>query len=162
MDKVLIAIATYLGIGKIRKASGTWATLAALPICYVLLKLGPLIYMGTTLVLIIIGIIAADFYEKKMNSHDSSEIVIDEVVGILITMTWLPITWQSFLYSFILFRVLDILKPFPIGLLDRRVQGGLGVMIDDIAAGIIANLALQLVYNQTGWLGSQIVQTSGV
>ena len=77
-------------------------------------------------------------------------------MGFLITMTWLPITWQSLVLGFIIFRFLDIVKPPPIGLLDRRVKGGLGVMIDDIAAGIIGSLILQMVYTQTSWLGVQI------
>jgi phosphatidylglycerophosphatase A len=98
-----------------------------------------------------------DCAEKSRNTHDDGDLVIDEVVGLLITMTWLPITWQSFVFSFILFRILDIGKPFPINLLDKRIKGGLGVMLDDVAAGMIANVLLQLVYSKTNWLGSQVV-----
>jgi phosphatidylglycerophosphatase A len=83
--------------------------------------------------------------------------VIDEVIGFLITMTWLPMTWQAYLAGFLLFRVLDIFKPFPIGYLDEKVPGGLGVVADDVAAGMIANIILQVVLVKTAWLGMQIL-----
>ncbi len=66
-------------------------------------------------------------------------------------------TWQAYVAGFCLFRVLDIFKPFPIGYLDRKISGGMGVMADDIAAGVIANLILQIVYTKTLWLGVQIL-----
>ena len=155
--QIAFRIATFFGIGRLPKAPGTWATLAALPLAYFFLKLGPVPYMVLTFLILIDGIIACDIVEKSRNSHDGGDLVIDEVVGLLITMTWLPITWQSFIFSFILFRVLDITKPFPINLIDKRIKGGLGVMLDDVAAGIIANVILQIIYSKTGWLGSQVV-----
>jgi phosphatidylglycerophosphatase A len=91
-----------------------------------------------------------------VHTHDSKEIVIDEVVGFLITMTWLPLTWQSLVAGFVVFRFLDIVKPPPIRQLDRKVPGGFGVMVDDVAAGIIGSILLQFVYNHTNWLGVQI------
>ena len=156
-SKIALQIATFFGIGNLPKAPGTWATLAALPIAFVFLKIGPVPYMTLTFLLLLIGIFACDVTEKSRNSHDDGDLVIDEVVGLLITMTWLPITWQSFVLSFILFRLLDIWKPFPINLLDKRIKGGLGVMLDDVAAGMIANVVLQIVYSKTNWLGSQVV-----
>ena len=80
----------------------------------------------------------------------------DEVVGFLITMVWLPLTWQSLLLGFVLFRFFDIVKPPPIRQLDQHVKGGFGVMIDDIAAGLISSVILQIIYTQTSWLGVQI------
>jgi phosphatidylglycerophosphatase A len=115
--------------------------------------------MAAVLLLIPLAIIAAAAYEQdhlhadSADGHDRSEIVIDEVVGFLITMVWLPMTWQSLLLGFLLFRFFDILKPFPIGYLDRKVPGGLGVVVDDIAAGIFASLILQAVYSYTSILG---------
>ena len=156
-SKIALQIATLFGIGYLPKAPGTWATLASLPVAFLFLKLGPMIHMALTFLLLIIGIFACDIIGRDRNTHDDSELVIDELVGILITMTWLPITWQSFVLGFILFRLLDILKPFPINLLDKRIKGGLGVMLDDVAAGMIANVILQLVYSKTNWLGSQLV-----
>ncbi len=75
-------------------------------------------------------------------------------------MIWLPMTWQAILIGFVLFRVLDIGKPLFIGYLDKKVQGGLGVMLDDVAAGVIASLIMQVLYTQTNWLGSQIMVIS--
>lgn len=132
------------------------ATLATIPVWWLLAQLGIFFYMGITLLLTWLGIFAAQAYENQSQTHDSSEIVIDEVVGFLITMTWLPMTWQSVVAGFVLFRLLDIFKPFPIRQLDRKVPGGFGVAVDDIAAGLIGNIILQLVYAQTNWLGVQI------
>ena len=112
--------------------------------------------MTVTFLLIPLGVWAAQVYENQSHTHDSKEIVIDEVVGYLITMTWLPITWQSMLLGFIVFRFLDIVKPPPIRQVDQKVPGGFGVMADDILAGVIGSLLMQLVYNQTNWLGTQI------
>ena len=156
MNKALLLIATYFNIGRISKAPGTVATVATIPIWWILTQMHPFVYMSVTLLLIPLGIAAAQAYENQSDVHDSKEIVIDEVVGFLITMIWLPVTWQSLVLGFIIFRFLDIVKPPPIGLLDKRVKGGLGVMIDDIAAGIIGSLVLQIIYTQTSWLGVQI------
>lgn len=144
---MLTQIATFFGIGRIPKAPGTWGTLFALPLVFLLMKLGVLIYMAATLGITILGIVAAEHYEQQSSKHDSKEIVIDEVIGILVTMTLLPMTWQAFVAGFILFRFLDILKPFPINHFDRKVSGGFGVVVDDVVAGMIANMALHLLFN---------------
>ena len=105
---------------------------------------------------VIVCIYLCQIYEEQTKTHDSSVIVVDEVAGFLITMTWLPFTWQSAVIGFILFRFFDIVKPGPIGKLDKNVKGGVGVMLDDVAAGVCSNFLLQLLYNFTGTLGSQI------
>ena len=148
--------ATFFFVGRISKAPGTWGTLAAIPLWYFLAQLSPLIYMSVVFILLFLGILVCQLYEKNKGTHDSKEIVIDEVVGFLITMTWLPLTWQSLVVGFILFRFFDIVKPPPIRQLDQKVKGGVGVMIDDVAAGIVSNVILQIIYNQTFWLGAQI------
>lgn len=156
VQKILLQIALFFGVGKAPKAPGTWATLATVPLALLVNWAGPFWAMATAVLLLPLSIVAAEIYEQVHQSHDSKEIVIDEVLGFLITMTWLPITWQSYFLGFFLFRLLDILKPFPIGYLDKKVRGGLGVVIDDVVAGIIANIILQIIYTQTNWLGSQI------
>lgn len=148
------------GIGRFPKGPGTVGTLVTIPIVILLSKLGPLYYMGAVILLLPVGIAACEAYEQVKGGHDHKEIVIDEVLGFLITMVWLPMTWQAILIGFALFRVLDITKPLFIGYLDKKIQGGLGVMIDDVAAGIIASLIMQVIYTQTNWLGSQIVVIS--
>lgn len=151
MEKVksfLLQLATFFGVGNVPFAPGTFGTLAAIPLALIFMKMGAWIYMGFTIFLIPISIISADLYEKDLGEgeHDLPQVVIDEVVGFLITMTWMPITWKSFFAGFILFRILDILKPFPIGMMDKKIPGGLGVVADDVAAGIIANILLQIIY----------------
>lgn len=156
-EKGATCVATFFGVGFSPKAPGTFGTLAAIPLVILLAYLGPFFYMGATLVIVLLGIMAAEAYQSRAGGHDRQDIVIDEVIGFLITMTWLPITWQSLVLGFVLFRTLDILKPFPIGYLDKKIQGGLGVVVDDMAAGIIASLILQYLYTNTSWLGVQIV-----
>ncbi|MBC7467457.1 MAG: phosphatidylglycerophosphatase A [Bdellovibrio sp.] len=156
MKNTLLLIATYFNIGKVSKAPGTVATFATIPLWWALSQAGPIIYMIVTILLVPLGIAAAQAYEAQSDVHDSKEIVIDEVVGFLITMVWLPLTWQSLVLGLIIFRFLDIVKPPPIRQLDKHVKGGVGVMIDDIAAGLIGSLILQLIYTQTSWLGVQI------
>jgi len=136
---------------------GTVGTLGAIPLVFLFNQAGVYGYMGLTLALTFWAIRVADQYEQMVQDHDTKEVVIDEVVGFLITMFWLPLTWQAFLVAFVVFRILDIFKPYPINVLDRRAQGGFGTVIDDLVAGVIANVALQFVYTQTDWLGVQYV-----
>lgn len=162
LNTFLRHLATLFGIGFAPKAPGTVATLATIPIWYLLVQTGELTYMVVTFLLFPLGIVASQVYENHVGKHDSKEIVIDEVVGFLITMTWLPMTWQSVVIGFIVFRILDITKPPPIRQLDKRMPGGFGVMVDDVVAGIIGSIIMQLIYNQTNWLGVQIsTLTSG-
>jgi len=158
IQKVSFQIATFFSIGLLPKMPGTWATLATIPVAWgMLTQMSPVTYMAVTFLLLIIGAFACEVVETGTGQHDQGHLVIDEVVGYLITMTWLPITWQSFVFGFVFFRALDIAKPFPINFLDRRMKCGLGVMLDDVAAGVLANVVLQLIYTKTNWLGSQLV-----
>jgi phosphatidylglycerophosphatase A len=156
MRKFVISSATLFGIGNIAKAPGTWGTLVTLPFCYLLMHFGSLIYMIVTLFLTIYAIWAADLYEQQASGHDAKQIVIDESVGILITLVMLPMTWQTFLFGFVAFRLLDIVKPFPISYFDKKVPRGLGVVADDVVAGILCNVVFQFVYTQTSWLGIRL------
>ncbi|MCB9026934.1 MAG: phosphatidylglycerophosphatase A [Bdellovibrionaceae bacterium] len=155
--KTIRFIATWGYVGLSPKAPGTIGTLATLPLAYLLMAWGAYPHMVVTFLLTIFAIFICVSYENFYQTHDSKEIVIDEVVGFLITMAWLPLTWQSFVLGFIFFRFFDILKPFPIGWLDKNLKGGFGVVADDIAAGIISNILLQWIYNQTAWLGESLV-----
>lgn len=154
-------LATFFYAGKFPKAPGTAGTAAAVPLWILLAYFfHPVGYMAIVFLLLIAGIFICQAYENQKKSHDSKEIVFDEVVGYLITMTWLPLTWQSAIIGFILFRFFDILKPPPIRQLDQKVKGGFGVMIDDLAAGVIANIILQIIYTKTNWLGVQVISLS--
>jgi phosphatidylglycerophosphatase A len=153
--KVIILLATFFYSGKLPKSPGTWGTLATIPLWFLLAQLHAIPYMVVVILLCVAAILIAQAYENLTDTHDSKEIVIDEVVGFLITMTWLPLTWQSLVFGFVLFRVVDIVKPPPIRQLDAKIKGGMGVVIDDIAAGIACNIILQLIYTHTSWLGAQ-------
>jgi phosphatidylglycerophosphatase A len=157
VEKTAALIATFLGVGKAPKAPGTFGTLATIPLALLLNWAGPFYMMGFVLLLLPAAVWAAGVHAKNLGKDDPGEIVIDEVWGFLITMTWLPMTWQAYLLGFLLFRLLDITKPLLIGYLDRNLSGGLGVMADDIAAGVFANLILQILYVKTAWLGVQIL-----
>jgi phosphatidylglycerophosphatase A len=157
MRNFLIQLATLFGVGRFPKGPGTAGTVVTIPLVILLSYLGPIVYMATIILLLLVGMVACEFYEQEKGGHDHKEVVIDEVLGFLITMVWLPMTWQAILIGFILFRLLDITKPLFIGYLDKRIQGGLGVMVDDVAAGIVASLIMQVLYTQTNWLGSQVL-----
>ncbi len=133
------------GIGKLSRAPGTLGTVAALPIWFCLAQLSPNLYLTATAGLILLSIYICNLYEAGKGTHDSQEIVLDEVVGFLVTMAWLPVHWLWVCAGFILFRILDIWKPGPIGLVDRKVRGGAGVVLDDVAAGLVANIILHLI-----------------
>lgn len=118
---------------------------------------GPYGYMLGSILLTLAAILVAQAYEFRNRKHDSREVVIDEVAGYVIAMTWMPLTWQAFALSFVVFRLLDGVKPFPVSWVDRQIQGGVGVVADDVVAGILTNIALQVVYVRTDWLGQQLV-----
>lgn len=153
---VIKALATWFGCGLSKWAPGTVGSLGAIPLVALFYLFPPLIYMGLALGLTLLAIVISTLHEKQLGVHDSREIVIDEVAGFVIAMTWLPPTWQSFVGAFIIFRLFDAVKPFPIGLLDRKIQGGFGVVMDDVAAGLVTNVILQVVFVKTDWLGMQI------
>ena len=140
-------LAWWGGLGRLPKSPGTFGTLGAIPLVFLFVALGPLPYMIGTLVFILVAVFVAQAYENIHGEHDSSSIVIDEVAGFLVAMTWVPLNLKFIGAGFFLFRLFDIWKPGPIGELDRRVKGGLGVVLDDVAAGLLVNLLLQ------AWLG---------
>ncbi len=158
--QALAHLATVFGLGRIKVAPGTFGSLAALPLAYGLTIAGPVPYALFMVLLFPLSVWAAEAHENLAGVHDSKAIVIDEVLGMLISLFWLPLTWQTFVFGFIAFRLLDILKPFPISFLDRKVPGGIGVVIDDVAAGLVVNVLLQIVAQQTNWLGFQSITIS--
>lgn len=151
--KLIEHFVTVGGLGRLPKAPGTFGTLAGIPLAYGLSLAGPVFYLAATIVILILAVFACEIHERQTAKHDAQHIVIDEVVGYLIAFAWLPLTWQSLLAAFVVFRFFDILKPYPISVLDARVKGGLGVMIDDVAAGLAANIILQALASRSDVLG---------
>ncbi len=138
-------LALGFGTGLAPKAPGTVGTLAGIAVYLLLLPLPPWGYLLGTLVAIIAGIWICDRAARDFGVHDHPAIVWDEVAGFLVTMVAAPVGVLWVVLGFVLFRVFDVLKPWPIGWLDRRVGGGLGIMVDDILAGIYALVLLQLL-----------------
>ena len=138
-------LAFGFGTGCSPKAPGTVGTLLAvvlyLPLAY--LPLG--IYLAITAAVIVAGVAICGMTARDLKTHDHPGIVWDEIAGYLVTMIAAPAGWGWALAGFALFRLFDIWKPWPISWLDRRVSGGLGIMLDDLAAGAMALICLQLV-----------------
>ena len=147
-----ILLATWFGCGLLRPAPGTWGTLAGLPVAIAVLAIwGWHFLLALTAITAVAGLWAAHRYDAASATHDASAIVIDEVVGIWIAM--LPaIALYHAVIAFVLFRTLDILKPWPIGWADRKLPGGFGVMADDVLAGL-ASAALLLGLRHYAGLG---------
>lgn len=142
---LVAAIATFFFAGHSPVAPGTVGSLAALPLAYVLLRAGPVAMSAGVLVVTLLGTWAAGRYCEATGRHDNQRIVIDEVAGILVTLWPVSPSFGNLALGFLLFRLFDIWKPGPVRLIDRRVGGGLGVMADDLAAGVLAALLLWLV-----------------
>jgi len=143
MIQIIMAIATGLYSGYLPKAPGTWGSVVGLILYYFLHSLSLPTYLITVGVLLVVGVFAAGSAEKIMDRKDPGQVVIDEIVGILITLTAAPAHPVIWLLGFGLFRFFDILKPFPINWFDKNIQGGVGIMMDDVVAGIYSFLVLQ-------------------
>jgi phosphatidylglycerophosphatase A len=136
-------IATLWFVGYLPVAPGTWGSLAA---TFLLAVTKPAAVVHALLIVLVclVGVAAADAAEKIIGEKDSGHIVIDEVAGLMVSMFLVPQGAGYLAAGFFLFRFFDILKPYPIRFLERSLRGGLGVMADDILAGIYANLILQV------------------
>ncbi|WP_455219406.1 phosphatidylglycerophosphatase A family protein [Kaarinaea lacus] len=138
-------LAVGLGSGLAPKAPGTAGTLVAIPI-YLLLD-GLLLWQYLVIVIagLIVGIWICDVAARQLGVHDDPSIVWDEIIGFLITMIAAPVGWFWIVTGFVLFRFFDIVKPWPIRTIDRRVAGGMGIMLDDVLAGIYSLVCMQLL-----------------
>lgn len=142
-EKIVLFIAQGAYSGRFPKAPGTAGTVAGVLLFLALRNLGVMGYAFATVAVIAIGTWAAGKADRLLGSKDDQTIVIDEIAGFLVAMLLVPATWWSVVALFVLFRFFDILKPWPIDRL-QRVPGGPGVMLDDIVAGIYANLLFQV------------------
>ncbi|MBF0524609.1 MAG: phosphatidylglycerophosphatase A [Deltaproteobacteria bacterium] len=144
---VFLASGAYSGLSPF--APGTVGTAAAIPLYLILANLSNIKYLIATLAVIIIGIWVAGQGEKISETKDPSWIVIDEIAGFLVTMAFVPFSFSkpwTIVAGFLLFRFFDIVKPYPVRLIERRMPGGWGVVLDDVAAGIYANFFLHLLW----------------
>jgi phosphatidylglycerophosphatase A len=142
---LVLGLATWGGVGFLPYMPGTWGALAALPLWYHLARTGPWVYGLVVAALIILGLWVAGPAQEMLGQTDHPAIVVDEVVGLLITLAGVPPTWLALVLGFVIFRALDILKPFPIRWFGAGGRGGLEVMADDVAAGVIGRVVLEFV-----------------
>ena len=145
LDKLILFLATGFYSGYAPKAPGTVGSLVAIAPFFLLQQLPIWGYILAVTVAILIGIAICHMADQLMQSHDNKAIVWDEFCGLWIALFMLPDGWHWILIGFVLFRFFDIIKPFPISWLDKRIEGGLGVMIDDVVAGLFALIGIQLL-----------------
>jgi len=140
-------IAFGFGSGLARKAPGTWGTLVALPLAALWLWAGLSadLLLAACLPLFLLGCWACEVTGRALGVHDYGGIVIDEVVAMLAVLALAPPTWAGWLAAFVLFRLFDIAKPWPIRWVDAKVHGGFGVMVDDVLAAVMAVIVLRLL-----------------
>ena len=150
-NAVVMFLATGAMSGNSPVIPGTTGSMAALFPCWVL-SLFPMSYSVILLMaFVVLAIWVAELAEKRLGQKDPGCVVIDEFAGMMITLTGMPFTIKTALAGFLIFRVLDILKPFPIRYLERTLPGGAGIVLDDVAAGIAGNLILKALL-LTSWM----------
>lgn len=136
-------VATLGGVGKIKKAPGTFGTLAFVPFVLSLSFFAPeYFYMGFTVFFIVLSVFASEAFGK---GKDLKSIVVDEAAGLLVAMFLIPLVPLYWLIGVALFRFFDIVKPFPISYFDKNVKGGFGVVLDDLVAGLFTNALMHFV-----------------
>lgn len=144
LNKMLLFIAQGFGSGRISKMPGTWGTGVGVFIYLLMCDLPLIPYLIITLLFTLLGCWLCGVAAKQLGEHDHPSIVWDEIVGFLWTMAILPSSWGWILAGFLLFRLFDIWKPWPINLADQKIMGGSGIMIDDLFAALYAWLILQI------------------
>ncbi len=144
-DRFILALASAGGIGYFPWLPGTAGTAVGLLVFLIYATFPPWLYLLSTAAFVALACWVAERAQAILGESDSPKIVIDEVAGFLITMAFLPPTPAVLGAGFIFFRVLDIMKPPPAGMIDRRMKTGSGVVLDDVVAGIYANVAVHLI-----------------
>ncbi len=148
MSHPLHLLAFGFGSGLAPVAPGTFGTLVGLPLFWLLAPLPLWGYLAVVVVLFAAGVWLCDQVSRDLGVHDHAGIVWDEIVGYLVVMSAMPRgEWEWMLAGFLLFRLFDIVKPWPIGWVDRRVSGGFGIMLDDLLAALYGVVLMQLAYH---------------
>ncbi len=153
MRRLILFFSSNAGLGYAPVAPGTFGTLAGLPVFWLLAALPDWLYAITWLALFAFACWISQGAGKIYGVVDDGRIVIDELVGYLVTVAFLPFTWTTAILGFVCFRFFDILKPPPASWCDRTIKNGFGVVLDDVVAGIYGAIALRLlVYYLIPWL----------
>ncbi|MCP4681956.1 MAG: phosphatidylglycerophosphatase A [Desulfobacterales bacterium] len=142
--KIALIISTWFGTGLLPGPTGTYGTIAAVPLVLCLNGLGMVWRISSLMLLIMLAVWAAGLAEDILEQDDPSEVVIDEVAGFLFAMFLLGPGWPALCLGFIFFRFFDVVKPYPIKKLEK-IKGGLGIVMDDILAGLYAAICVWIV-----------------
>ena len=144
-QRLALALALWFGCGRLPWAPGTWGSLGALPLGWLALQAGLGFGVLLAAVLFVCGLWAATLYVRSMGGNDPAEVVIDEVAGQCLALCFAPLTPLGILAAFLLFRLFDIAKPFPIRWCERRFAAAWGIMLDDVLAALYAGASLLLL-----------------
>jgi phosphatidylglycerophosphatase A len=142
-------LAFGFGSGLSPVAPGTMGTLVAIPFTFALKGLGPTGFWFVLLALFLLGVLLCEHVSRKLGVHDHGGIVWDEMVGYWLSVAFVPLQWQWLLAAFLLFRFFDIIKPWPIRQIDKKIKGGFGIMADDAVAAIFTIMILAVL--QRAW-----------
>lgn len=142
ISKLSVFIATCGYIGKLPIGPGTFGSVPGLLLYWIMAQMHTLHAVCLTLIVILVAVWTAGAAEKAMGAKDPGSIVIDEIAGMAVAFTGLGFSWPLAVSGFLLFRIFDIIKPFPIDWLEKRFDGGIGVVIDDVAAGLVCRIIL--------------------
>ncbi len=146
MGTFLHLIATGLYTGYLPAAPGTWATLlVGIPLAIGLKWLGEIAFLAALIGLLGLSVVSSGFVERRLEEEDPSFVVIDEVTGFLTAMVFVPLSVTNILCACAFFRLFDIVKPYPIRVIERRFPGGWGITLDDLLAGLYAGVCVRLV-----------------
>jgi phosphatidylglycerophosphatase A len=151
-NDIVIFLATGCFTGFLPKMPGTWGTFAAIPIVIITHRTTTTVQTVTAVIFVSFAAWIAGRAEILFEGRDARPIVIDEMVGFLITLLWLPLNFLTLCLGFFLFRLFDIVKPPPISTVEELLQSGWGVVMDDVLAGIFANVTLRLLLIVAGLL----------
>jgi phosphatidylglycerophosphatase A len=153
-DHLALVLATGLGAGYGPWIPGTFGSIVGLGAAWLLALGGPATTVAGLTAIVALGVWAAGRAEAILGKHDPGPVVVDEIAGQVLALAFVPLTGRAMLVGFLLFRILDIVKPFPARRLES-LPGGSGIMADDLAAGLYANLLLQgAAYLFRGWMGT--------
>ena len=141
-----MALATGGYVGYLPKAPGTWGTLVAIPVHLLIVRMEPLFYYFILALIVLTAIIISGMAEKIIDHKDPGIVVIDEIAGMLVALIGVPVTPLYLAAGFVLFRIFDIWKPFPIRYIDKHINGGTGIVLDDLLAGCFTLFILR------GWM----------
>ncbi|HPA16035.1 MAG TPA: phosphatidylglycerophosphatase A [Desulfobacterales bacterium] len=148
--EAVVFLATGCFVGKIPFAPGTLGSIAGLPFCFFLSKMNLWPAILFIAAFFAFAVWVSNRAEEILKSKDPGSIVIDEICGMMVTFAGLPFNAYIAVSGLIAFRVLDIVKPFPIRYLEKKLSGGTGIVLDDVAAGVISNLIMRAVLSVTG------------